>query len=134
MQESRFSRKIFKDPQSATLEVLEFSVLPFTPKRLYWIFDFDENAVRGNHAHKSLRQLFVIIKGHIYIDIKDQTTTTTHLLNEKDGFLLLESGYWRVLRDPSPDSILLVIVDQPYSEDDYIRNWDEFLDWRKNLV
>lgn len=125
---------MFRDPLSAALEVLEFKHLPFMPKRAYWIFDFCIDGIRGNHAHKSLRQLFVLIKGSIQIDVKDEAKVKSFLLDEKSDYLLLEAGLWRVLRNPSPDAVLMVIVDQEYSEDDYIRNWEEFLEWRKNFV
>lgn len=128
-----FKRELHHDARSAFLEVIEFSNLPFLPQRVYWMYNFVSETTRGNHAHKSLRQLFILIQGTVHLEISDESSSQTFILNQDSNHLFLESGFWRVIRQASHDAILMVLADQPYDEDDYIRDWDEFLNWRKNI-
>lgn len=132
MRVARVKRELHHDTRSAFLEVIEFSNLTFLPQRVYWMHNFTSETTRGNHAHKSLRQLFVLMRGSIHLEIRDDSSSQTFILNEESDHILLEPGYWRIIREASQDAILLVLADQPYDESDYIRDWQAFLDWRKN--
>lgn len=117
------------DAQSASLSVLEFSDLPFLPQRIYFMQNFVTGTTRGNHAHKELDQVFLVLQGELTIEVKRGVATQLFKMNRESGQLLLKRGAWRVISNASKDAILMVIASAPYNESDYIRNWDEYLDW-----
>lgn len=92
--------------------------------------DFQDKMTRGNHAHKTLRQLFVAIVGSVIVELRDGFSSQNFHLVESGEHLLVEPGYWRVIKSASPDAALLVIADQAFDENDYIRDWDTFVQWR----
>lgn len=112
-----------------TLGVLEFKKLPFVPRRIYWIFDSTDNASRGGHAHKLLKQAFVVLSGSVEIDIFRGPEKFSLSLVQQGSILILQPGYWRNFRLLTPESLLLVLCDREYDESDYIKDWQEYLEW-----
>lgn len=117
---------------SGILEILEGINLPFTPQRIYWIKGVPNGATRGHHAHKELRQVAVIVSGSVTIELSDHREVTEVEMKNDGKILIIEPGYWRVMKNFSSDAILMVLADSSYDENDYIRNWDEYLGWKKN--
>ncbi len=130
MQHSLSPDKIeyFKDFRG-TLGVLDFDVLPFIPKRIYWITNSPENTTRGAHAHKLLNQVFLVLSGSVTIDIFKGSEKQSFNLIAEGPILMLEPGYWRDIKLLTPDSLLLVLCDREYEENDYIRDWEDYLEW-----
>lgn len=122
------------DSTSASLEIVEFSLLSFVPRRIYWMQNFIHGTTRGNHAHKTLNQAFVVIRGSLTVELSDGEIWEKHALSAESGYLSIQSGLWRVISEASTDAILLVLADQPYDESDYIRDWQTFLHWREDNV
>jgi dTDP-4-dehydrorhamnose 3,5-epimerase-like enzyme len=118
--------------ENGDLGVIEFTDLPFEPKRIYWLNGVQGGQSRGHHAHKELRQFFVVIEGSVDIMLSDGNTEAFYNLTADGYGILLASGLWREIKNFSENAVLLVICDQPYSEDDYIREFDEYLTWTKN--
>jgi dTDP-4-dehydrorhamnose 3,5-epimerase-like enzyme len=127
-----FNVEDYSDPNSAKLNVMEFSGLPWHPQRIYWLTEFTNNFTRGNHAHRQLSQVFLMLKGSVKIGLYKGSEFEEVFLSPESGQLLIEPGMWRVISDASDDALLLVLADQPYAEEDYIRNWDEYLEWHRN--
>ena len=121
------------DPNSAALEIIEFSQLDFEPKRMYWMRNFVQGKTRGNHAHMTLRQIFIVMQGRIEIELTDGQETQVYNLSSVSPYLSIEPGLWRVISRASADAILLVLADRVYDEEDYIRDWDDFIEWRRKL-
>lgn len=124
--------KDFSDDSSASLSVLEFADLPWKPERIYWLYNFKTASTRGNHAHKQLSQVFVMLAGSVVLDLHrgqshEQVTFTTD-----SGQILIAPGTWRVISSASQDARLLVVASHAYSEEDYIRTWDEYQNWWTN--
>jgi dTDP-4-dehydrorhamnose 3,5-epimerase-like enzyme len=81
---------------------------------------------RGGHAHKQCNQFLISIKGEIKIFIKDREGGTVDIkLNSMDN-CFIPAGLWIEII-MSSDSILMVLCDAPYSEDDYIRQWETYV-------
>jgi dTDP-4-dehydrorhamnose 3,5-epimerase-like enzyme len=129
MQIRGIDREDHSDPSSASLGVLEFYRLPFLVKRVYWITKFVTGVSRGNHAHKTLNQAMIMISGQLELELSCGPKKTTVLLNDQSDYVLVPAGFWRVMRNASLDAVLLVAADSEYSEEDYIRNWDEYIQW-----
>ncbi len=109
------------------LEALSCQV-PFEVKRVYYIYDTTPGTVRGNHAHKTLKQVLVCVSGActIVCEMPDGTTTECRL-DWPDRGLLIEGLVWRQMKDFSKDAVLLVLASEPYDEADYIRDHDIFV-------
>lgn len=114
-----------------TLGVLDFNELPFMPKRIYWITDSSEKVTRGAHAHKLLNQVFLVLSGSVDVEISKGLAKQTFNLTAQGPILILGPGYWRNIRLLTPSSLLLVLCDRQYEENDYIRDWEEYLEWYK---
>ena len=115
---------------SGTLSSLSLARPDFRVSRLYWITKVPPGEKRGMHAHKSLRQLFVCLSGHVSIKFDDGIETTTFNLDSSSKGISVEPGLWRELFGFSRDALVLVICDQSYDERDYIRDYSEFLRWK----
>jgi len=126
--------KTISDPQTASLSSLEFSSLPFDPKRVYWIQDFTPQAVRGNHSHKELTQIFIMLSGQLNLEIFEGTKSSKYKISRSSPPLIVPPGTWRIMSEASEDALLFVIADRPYEEMDYIRDLDEYLNWYSGKV
>ena len=111
------------------LEAIDNSQIGFHPARVYWIRGVPENGIRGNHAHKELRQVFVCLTGSFLLELYDSKTRHVQRIQQGNSFRL-QPGLWRVLSDFASNTIVLVICSHPYDETDYIRSWADFLTWK----
>jgi len=108
-------------------QVLNFAELPFPSHRIYWLVGPSEE--RGGHAHKILQQTLFCLAGQVVIDLLDGKVTETIRLRAGAG-IELEPGLWRVIRPLDSNSILLVTASDKFDEDEYIRDYAEFLRWK----
>ena len=106
--------------------------LPFTPKRIYYLYGIEAGATRGVHAHKQLRQLIVAIHGGFTIKLFDGQNWDETRLDDAGKGLLLEPGVWRELVDFSDGAVCLVLASENYDRDDYIFTLEEFSDYVKD--
>lgn len=116
------------DDRGSLVALEDHKNIPFTIKRVYYLFDTKTNVRRGFHAHKKLKQLAIVLKGSCYFLLDDGKENVEVLLDNPEQGLYIESFMWREMYDFSEDCVLLVLADSFYSEDDYIRNYDEFLE------
>ena len=105
--------------------------IPFDVKRIYYLYDIPSNETRGGHAHKELYQLIIGASGSFNVNLYDGVDKKTIFLNRPDFGLLIVPGIWRDLSDFSSGSVCLVFASEIYSENDYIRNYDEFITLKK---
>ena len=118
---------------TGTLGVLEASKhFGFPVKRIYFLTEIPAGMMRGAHAHKALRQCFIALRGSVTLDIRQGGRQTEIILDSHRQALVLEPGFWRDLRDFSPDALLLVLASEEFDEADYIRYEDEFAAWEKS--
>ena len=112
--------------QLIALETLSEQV-PFEVKRVYYIFDTTPGTVRGNHAHKSLKQVLICVSGActIVCEMPDGTKKEYRLDWPNRG-LLIEGLVWRQMKDFSKDAVLIVLASEHYDEADYIRDYNQF--------
>ena len=106
--------------------------VPFKIKRVYYIFNTKENVRRGYHAHKKLKQLAICIKGSCKFLLDDGNEKKSVLLDNPNQGLLIESFIWREMYDFSDDCVLVILADEVYDEDDYVRDYKVFQRMRKS--
>ena len=111
-----------------TLSVAEYDkTLPFIPKRYFVVYDVSNYEVRGEHAHKRLQQFLVCVRGSGAVVVDDGEYRDEILLDSPGIGLYLPPMIWATQYKFSPDAVLLVLADDVYEADDYIRDYDEYL-------
>lgn len=105
---------------------------PYVIKRVYFLYDIPSKAVRGSHAHKELAQLIVAISGSFIVNLDNGTEVTSYYLSSPAEGLFVPPGHWRTLTDFSSGAAAMVLASEEYSESDYIRNYEEFLEWKND--
>lgn len=101
-----------------SLTVLE-KVLPFELKRIYWIYDLN-NESRGKHRHKITWQAMVCMQGKCEILIKKHQNSEIYILDKPNEVLLLEPDDWHEMKNFENNPILLVMASHVYDPNDYI--------------
>ena len=106
--------------------------IPFDIKRTYYLYDVPGGEARGGHAHQKLSQLIIAASGSFTVTLDDGNVKRTFVLNRPYQGLYIVPGIWRVLDDFSSGSVCLVLASHPYEENDYIRDYEDFLIYKKN--
>ncbi|KQS68368.1 hypothetical protein ASG41_05055 [Modestobacter sp. Leaf380] len=119
------------DPRGALTFVEGRSQVPFDIARVYYLYDVPGGESRGGHAHKELQQLVIAASGSFDVLVDDGHETARFHLNRSYNGLLLPRLTWRELGNFSSGSVCLVLASLPYTEDDYYRDYDEFLAARR---
>jgi hypothetical protein len=112
-----------------SLGVIEFDSLDFVPQRLYWLAKVQPGEVRGNHAHKQLRQLLILISGSVTVEICRGRNCEMFELQREGSGLKISPGLWRNILNFSENAVIGVLCDSPYDEGDYIRDYEEYVEW-----
>lgn len=99
-------------------------------KRVYFLYDIPSRAVRGSHAHKELHQFIIAMSGSFDINLDDGKAVETFTLSTPDQGLYIPPGYWRTLTNFSSGAAAVVLASEEYDESDYIREYEEFLNWK----
>lgn len=118
------------DPRG-NLAVIEKNVLPYAIKRVYYLYDVPSDSARGGHAHKKQLEFLIAISGSFIVTIDNGKSKREVLLNKPDKGLLISTGIWRELNDFSSGAICLVISSGEFDEEDYIREYNQFLTYKK---
>lgn len=116
------------DERGQLVALEEFNDIPFRIKRVYYMYDTGQGVVRGHHAHKSLEQILVCIHGSCKIKLDNGYEKKVVPLEKPYEGLYVGAGMWREMYDFSPDAVLMVLASEIYKEEDYIRDYDAFLD------
>ena len=105
--------------------------VPFKVQRTYYLYDVPGGEARGGHAHRVLSQLIIAASGSFTVTLDDGNVKRTFLLNRPYQGLLVTPGIWRTLDDFSSGSVCLVLASHKYDEADYIRDYQDFLDYKE---
>lgn len=115
-----------------TLTVVQNSgELPFDVQRIYYIYDIPAGAERGGHAHIEQESLIMAVGGSFDVLVSDGEQMKKFTLNRPYEGLYIPTGIWRSIDNFSSGSIVLVLASNDYSEDDYIRSYDDFVESKK---
>lgn len=106
------------------------STVPFDVKRVYYLYDVPGGESRGSHAHKELNQLIIAASGSFRVTLDDGNVKRSFTLNRPYQGLYVKPGIWRDLDDFSSGAVCLVLASEVYDKEDYIRDYQEFLNFR----
>ena len=123
----------FHDPKGNLTVVSENVHVPFHINRVFYSYDIPGGEDRGAHAHKECHQFIIAASGSFEVVLDDGTNKRTVTLNRPFWGLHVPPGIWASEQGFSSGSICLVLASHGYSEDDYIRNYDDFLKYVKNM-
>ncbi len=118
-----------------SLNVLEITKeLPFECKRVFYTYSVPNGSVRGEHMHKTCEEFLVSLHGALSVIVDDGRGNRDEIvLDSPSKGLWLPHGHWGEQLEHSNDCILLVLASHPYDSNDYIRTYDEFLKYAKEI-
>ncbi len=121
----------FTDERGALSFLESNNHIPFEIKRIYYLYGNTHNKIRGCHAHKKLQQAIIAINGSFTVEIDNGTKKQDFILNTPSQALLITECVWREIKNFSKDAVVLVLASDFYTEDDYIRDYNEFLKYKE---
>lgn len=131
MQITKYVFEPHGDERGQLVAIEEYRNIPFDIKRVYYMYDTVEGVSRGFHAHKKLQQILICVHGSCRIRLDNGKEQEVVLLDKPNEGLYVSNVMWREMYDFSPDAVLMVLASELYDEEDYIRNYDEFLKYVK---
>ena len=109
--------------------------IPFDVKRVYYLYDIPEGESRGAHAHKELYQLIIALNGSFDVVLDDGCNKRRFTLSSPNEALLVVPGMWRDLENfSSKQTVCLVLASMIFSEEDYIREYEQFLVFKEEQL
>ena len=119
--------KQFSDGRGSLVPIEGVKDIPFDIRRIYYIFNVPGDITRGFHAHVDLNQVLLCVSGHVKIRVKSAQEEEVFTLDNPSKGLFVGDMLWREMYDFSKDAVLLVLASKPYNDNDYIRDYDEFV-------
>ena len=117
------------------LTVLNLEIFFKKPvSRIFIVHPIQENVERGDHAHKSVTQLLICLHGSCKVTCHDGEKIKTYPLQRSVTALLIPPTIWAKQYYELPDTKLMVVCDEPYNEEEYLRNYDDFLKYRRQMT
>jgi hypothetical protein len=104
--------------------------VPFDVRRVYYLYDIPGGETRGGHAHKELYQLIIAASGSFDVLLNDGINKKIVTLNRPEYGLFVVPGIWRELMGFSSGAICLVLASEKYDNNDYIREFKTFLEFK----
>ena len=120
------------DERGQLVALEESQDIPFEIKRVYYMYDTAQGIRRGSHAHKSLQQILICIHGKCKVMLDNGKEKKVVYLEKPYEGLFISNNIWREMYDFTPDAVLMVLASDYYNEEDYIRDYDQFLEFVKN--
>ena len=118
-----------EDPRGNLTFIEEDNHIPFKIERVYWIYDVPGGQIRGGHAFKVQQEIVIALSGSFDVVVDSGSEKRTYSLNRSYYGLYIPAGLWRQMTNFSTNSLAMVITSTTFSEIDYIRNYDEFLEY-----
>ncbi|MGB8454197.1 MAG: FdtA/QdtA family cupin domain-containing protein [Anaerocolumna sp.] len=127
MQTVKYTFQQHGDERGLLVSLEAFKDIPFEIKRVYYMYDTVEGVRRGYHSHRTLEQILICINGSCEVLLDNGREKKIVSLEKRYEGLYVPKNTWREMYNFSPDAILMVLASDYYNEEDYIRNYDEFL-------
>lgn len=118
---------IKSDDRGSLIALENLKNIPFEIRRVYYIFDTKPEFDRGGHAHTNLEQVLIMIDGACEVVLDNGRRIQSVLLNRPNSGLYIGKNIWREMKNFSYGAKLLVLASDFYNENEYIRDYDEFL-------
>lgn len=116
------------DPRGNLTVAEQMKNVPFNIARVYWTYDVPSGERRGGHAHRTCQEIIIAVSGSFTVEVTDGNTHQAFHLNHPYQGLYVGTGVWRTLEDFSSGAVCLVLASELFDEEEYIYDYDEFLD------
>ena len=133
MQVKKYTFQQHGDNRGTLVAVEQFKDIPFEIRRIYYIYNVQPGIHRGFHAHKSLEQILICVSGSCKILLDNGIEKDVVALDNPCEGLYMPKHMWREMYDFSPGTVLLVLASDLYCEEDYLREYDDFLMFVKGV-
>lgn len=120
-----------EDPRGNLSFIEEENHIPFKIERTYWIYDVPGGQTRGGHAFKKQEEFIIALSGSFDLLVDDGEEEKRFTLNRSYYGLYIPNGMWRKIENFSTNSIAVILSSTHFSEEDYIREYSEFLEYKK---
>lgn len=117
----------FVDDRGLLVSLEAHKSVPFDIQRVYFLTNLKDSK-RGFHAHRDLTQVLLCIKGSFTLTLDNGRIREDRTLDNPSTGVLITNSMWREMSNFSPDCVILVLASRHYDENDYIRNYDDFLE------
>jgi len=115
-----------RDPRGS-LSFAQFNqTIPFLPRRYFIVFDVGEDQTRGGHAHRTVHQLLICVKGSCLVSLDDGKIRDEISLNRPELALYIPPKIWATQKQFSTDAVLMVLASEVYDPAEYLKDYDEF--------
>ena len=129
MQVIKYTFQQHGDSRGQLVALEELKDIPFIIKRIYYMYDTKEGVRRGYHAHKSLEQILICVHGSCKILLDNGKEKKIVSLEKPYEGVYIANNMWREMYDFSNDAVLMVVASDFYNEEDYIRDYQDFLNY-----
>ena len=126
------NQKTIEDGKGKLNVIENLKDIPYEIKRIFFVHDVQKGETRGNHAHKICNQCLICLNGAIVATCDDGSSQVNYLLDSPNKLLILPSTIWSSQKYIEDSSMLMVLTDHLFDEEDYIREYNAFLLWRSN--
>ena len=113
--------------ERGSLAVIEKEVIPFSIKRVYYLYDVPSDSFRGGHAHKEQQSVIIALSGSFDVIVDDGNSKKRIMLNKPNQGLYIPTHIWREIDNFSSGAVCLVLASTTYDESEYIRDYKGFL-------
>ncbi|NQU67705.1 MAG: FdtA/QdtA family cupin domain-containing protein [Candidatus Marinimicrobia bacterium] len=123
-----------EDPRGNLSFIEELKHIPFKIERTYWIYDVPGGETRGGHAFKEQQELIIALSGSFDVVVYNGKEEQIFSLNRSYYGLYLPAGLWRQMQNFSTNSLALVISSTHYDDEDYIYDYNEYINFRNQYA
>ena len=134
MENSLLSFSVIGDERGNLVSLEELKDVPFPIKRIYYLYDLQRDFARGFHAHKELQQVLICVKGTCNVLLNNGQEIHSYHLDQPHISLFIDRMIWHEMHDFSDECVLVVIASDYYDENDYIRNYSDFMNCKIQKV
>lgn len=120
------------DPRGNLSFIEEACHVPFAIRRVFYIYDVPGGQTRGGHAHLGNQTVLIALSGSFDLHLTDGEQELIITLNRANKGVLIPPGVWDSMHNFTTGTIVLALCSELYEEEDYIRDYTEFLDYRKH--
>jgi dTDP-4-dehydrorhamnose 3,5-epimerase-like enzyme len=107
------------------LSVVDFSTIPFTPLRMFYINKVPKNEIRGNHSHYRTKQYLICLQGRVLVTLHDGHKEEKIILEKNEG-VFINNLIWDSQKYLTDNDMILVLASTPYIKEDYIIDFKKF--------
>ena len=134
MNTSKLTFNVISDERGRLVSLENNKNIPFAIERIYYLYDSNTEHDRGMHAHRKLKQLLICTSGSCEIKVDDASEKRLYKLDSPSEGLFIDGVIWREIKFLTEETVLVVLADREYDEEDYIRDYEEFLKIKKNEI